>query len=75
MNDTPSNWEPPSSCNEIDPLADTAAETSKVANFSDRMRTWVKNLKRISGSNGSARDTLDELIDEREESEQPLDPD
>lgn len=75
MNDTPANGEPPSSCNEIDPLADTAVETSKGANFSDRMRTWVKNLKRISGSNGSARDTLDELIDEREESEQPLDPD
>ncbi|MBO6947689.1 MAG: HlyC/CorC family transporter [Rhodospirillales bacterium] len=29
----------------------------------------------MSGSNGSARDTLDELIDEREESEMPLDPD
>jgi len=47
----------------------------KSQNISDRIRVWVRNIKRMSGSNGSARDTLDELIDEREESEMPLDPD
>lgn len=52
-----------------------AADDGKNQNFSDRVRVWVRNIRRISGSNGSARDTLDELIDEREESELPLDPD
>jgi magnesium and cobalt transporter len=75
MSDLPSKEEPPSSSNGPDPSVDTTAESAKSGNFSDRMRTWVRNLKRISGSNGSARDTLDELIDEREESEMPLDPD
>ena len=51
------------------------ADDGKNQNISERVRVWVRNIRRISGSNGSARDTLDELIDEREESELPLDPD
>ena len=61
-----------------DPLSSSEAnndDPGKSQNLTDRIRVWMRNLKRISGSNGSARDTLDELIDEREESEQPLDPD
>jgi len=61
--------EPPS------PGGDATDDAIKGQNFSDRIRVWVRNFKRLSGSNGSARDTLDELIDEREESELPLDPD
>jgi len=75
MSEVPSKEEPPSSSTDFDAPGDAPTENPKSANFSDRMRTWVRNLKRISGSNGSARDTLDELIDEREESELPLDPD
>ena len=69
MKDSNPTEDPPSSseANNDDP--------GKSQNLTDRIRVWMRNLKRISGSNGSARDTLDELIDEREESEQPLDPD
>ena len=42
-------------------------------------QTWsraiMRGLRRLRGSDGSARDTLDELIDERDDAEQPLDPD
>ncbi len=68
MKDSNANEEPPSPDG-------NSSDDGKVQNFSDRVRVWVRNIKRISGSNGSARDTLDELIDEREESEMPLDPD
>ena len=56
-------------------LDTTAEEASKNGNFSSMMRELVRGFRRISGSNGSARDTLDELIEEREESELPLDSD
>lgn len=69
MKDSNPIEEPPS------PVGDGDDDGGKNQNFSDRIRLWMRNLRRISGSNGSARDTLDELIDEREESEQPLDPD
>lgn len=68
MKDSNPNEEPPS------PDGDNA-DDGKNQNISERIRVWVRNIRRISGSNGSARDTLDELIDEREESELPLDPD
>ena len=69
MKDSNAFEEPPS------PNGDGDENGAKSQNFSDRIRVWVRNIKRMSGSNGSARDTLDELIDEREESELPLDPD
>ncbi len=69
MKDSNGFEEPPS------PSGDGNENGAKSQNFSDRIRVWVRNIKRMSGSNGSARDTLDELIDEREESEMPLDPD
>ncbi|MBO6518739.1 MAG: HlyC/CorC family transporter [Rhodospirillales bacterium] len=69
MKDSNGFDEPPS------PNGDSNENGAKSQNFSDRIRIWVRNIKRMSGSNGSARDTLDELIDEREESELPLDPD
>jgi len=69
MKDSNGFEEPPSPC------GDNIDDPGKSQNFSDRIRVWVRNFKRLSGSNGSARDTLDELIDEREESEMPLDPD
>ena len=69
MKDSNGFEEPPS------PSGDGNDNGARSQNFSDRIRVWVRNIKRMSGSNGSARDTLDELIDEREESEMPLDPD
>jgi len=69
MKDSNGLEEPPS------PGEDAADDPGIGQNLSNRIRVWVRNFKRLSGSNGSARDTLDELIDEREESELPLDPD
>lgn len=60
---------------ESGPLVVNSDDSEKGGTFIDSMRSWVRGIKRLSGTNGSARDTLDELIDEREESEQPLDPD
>jgi len=58
-----------------DALDTTTEEPTKNGNFSSMMRELVRGFRRISGSNGSARDTLDELIEEREEAELPLDSD
>ena len=52
-----------------------AEETYKNGNFSTVMRELVRGFRRISGNGGSARDTLDELIEGREEAELPLDSD
>ncbi len=43
--------------------------------MSEWFRSLARGVRRFSGTNGSARDTLEELIEEREESELPLDPD
>ncbi len=68
-----------------DPVADDPSRSSsletetddsnKSTNFSTMMKELVRGFRRMSSSNGSARDTLDELIDEREEAELPLDSD
>lgn len=50
-------------------------ETNKNGSFSTVMRELVRGFRRISGNGGSARDTLDELIEGREEAELPLDSD
>lgn len=71
MNDTTPNGEPPSS----DASVDSAEDQNKSANLSEMVRGWMRGLKRFSGSNDSPRDTLDELIEEREDAEMPLDPD
>ncbi len=71
MNDTTPNGEPSSSGHG----EGTSSSASKSGNFSDVVRGWVRGLKRMSSGSDSPRDTLDELIEEREDSEQPLDPD
>lgn len=58
-----------------DALETATEESTKNGNFYSMMRELVRGFRRISGSNGSARDTLDELIEEREEAELPLDSD
>lgn len=71
MSDVSKNEDPPSSSSAPDP----GGETGRQGGVSDLLRNWSKTLRRTFGGNGTARDTLDELIEEREESEQPLDPD
>lgn len=71
MNDTTPSGEPSSSGHG----QGSSSNESKNGNFSDVVRGWVRGLKRMSSGNDSPRDTLDELIEEREDSEQPLDPD
>ena len=41
----------------------------------DRLKAWLRPLRHLRDGDGSARDTLEELIEEREESEIPLDSD
>ena len=72
MDETTPNGEPPS---RTDDERANGAEAQKGQALSDVLRGWMRTLKRFSGGNGSARDTLDELIEEREEAELPLDPD
>lgn len=56
-------------------LETSTEDANKNGNFSAMMREFFRGFRRMSGSNGSARDTLDELIEEREEAELPLDSD
>jgi magnesium and cobalt transporter len=72
MNDTTPNGEPSSSDGHGE---GASSNEQKNGNFSDVVRGWVRGLKRMSSGSDSPRDTLDELIEEREDSEQPLDPD
>lgn len=69
--DTPSG-EPSSPDNRTTQTDDSQ---NKGGNVSELFKSWARSLRRFSNSNNSARDTLDELIEEREESELPLDPD
>lgn len=56
----------------IDDTTDTNKDTNgRSVTFKD----IVRGLKRIAGGNGSARDTLEELIEERDDGEMPLDSD
>lgn len=71
MNDTSNSSEPPSTQNTLT----SPAENGRNDGVFGYVRGFFKNLRRASGANGSARDTLDELIEEREDSELPLDPD
>ena len=41
----------------------------------DTLRSWFRGMFRWRNDNGSVRDTLDELIEEREEAEVPIDED
>ncbi len=54
---------------------DSDGDGDKNAGISDLLRSWMRGLKRLRIPDGSPRDTLDELIEEREESDVPLDPD
>lgn len=69
MNGSTRNDDPPSSD------AAGAGQDSGRGGISELFRSLARGVKRFSGANGSARDTLEELIEEREESEMPLDPD
>lgn len=57
-------------------IIENAAENTNESNGrSGIFKNLIRTLKKFSGSNGSARDTLEELIEEREEGEVPLDSD
>ncbi|MCH7863606.1 MAG: HlyC/CorC family transporter [Proteobacteria bacterium] len=63
MNDRPSN------SGSLDGGAD------KKPSLADILLGWMRDLRRSGNGNGSARDTLEELIEEREEAEIPIDDD
>jgi len=63
MNDQPSNSSP------LDGGAD------KEPSLADTLLGWMRDLRRSDNGDDSARDTLEELIEEREEAEVPIDDD
>ena len=65
MNDTTPNGEPSSSGHG----EGAPSNEQKNGNFSDVVRGWMRGIKRMSSGSDSPRDTLDELIEEREDSE------
>lgn len=69
MSGSTRNGEPPSS------IAAESGQDNGRGGMSELFRSLARGVRRFSGANGSARDTLEELIEEREESELPLDPD
>jgi CBS domain containing-hemolysin-like protein len=71
-------WKAPK--DRIDPMNDDACSsrpgesgTSQDASFFDALRGWLRRLRRNGDT--SARDTLEELIEEREEAELPINDD
>jgi len=69
-----SDNEPPATT-AADPVVTTETDPERASGLSDMLRSWMRGLKRFRIPDGSLRDTLDELIEEREDSEVPLDPD
>ncbi len=63
MNDQPSNYSP------LDCGAD------KEPSLADTLLGWMRNWRRSGNESNSARDTLEVLIEEREEAEVPIDDD
>ncbi len=52
---------------------DAARDSGEDAALLDRFRSWLNGLLRFRNGEDSARDVLDELIEEREEAEIPID--
>ncbi|MDA8638093.1 CBS domain-containing protein, partial [Rhodospirillales bacterium] len=60
---------------EITTIEVEAETTTETNGRSVIFKNILRGLKKLAGGNGSARDTLEELIDERDEGEVPLDSD
>ncbi len=54
---------------------DTPAVVARDSRLGHSVRTWLRGLRRARNGDGSVRDTLDELIEEREEAEVPINED
>lgn len=60
---------------DITPVSNDADNTNDTNGRSVTFKDIIRGLKRITSGNGSARDTLEELIEERDDGEVPLDSD
>ena len=57
------------------PIEAASEDTSVQQKFGGILREWLRMLRRGRNGDGSIRDTLEELIEEREESDQPINED
>jgi magnesium and cobalt transporter len=57
------------------PTEAASEDTSVQQKFGGILREWLRMLRRGRNGDGSIRDTLEELIEEREESDQPINED
>lgn len=55
--------------------ADTEPASANESHSVGKLRGWMRGWRRLTNGNGTTRDALDELIEEREDSALPLDPD
>ena len=60
---------------ELVPAEAASEDTSVQQKFGGIFREWLRMLRRGRNGDGSIRDTLEELIEEREESDQPINED
>ena len=57
------------------PIPETDEDTPEPQKSGGIFRDWMRILRRGRNGDGSIRDTLEELIEEREESDQPINED
>ena len=60
---------------DLGPAEAAREDTSVQQKFGGILREWLRMLRRGRIGEGSLRDTLEELIEEREESDQPINED